>query len=126
MVRLIDALARAEERAERLRAMHGGNLGWTLQYAAHAGLKDVRFLLAAGANAGAENGFALYIACCNGRLQVAEALLDAGDSLTLWHRLIVLLWAAEGGHTACCELLLARGANIHYGRDSALCQASCA
>jgi len=72
-----------------------------------------RFLLAAGADAGSQNGYALYDACRDGHLQVAEALLDAGGTLTPLHRTDALWHSAEFGRTACCGLLLDRGANIH-------------
>jgi len=117
-VRLIDEPLRAAERVEILRAMRGGNLCRTLWDAAEAGgLLDVRFLLAAGADAGAENGYALYYACSRGHLPVAEALLDAGDTLTPRHRNVALLGSAIDGRTACCELLLDRGADIHFQID---------
>jgi len=126
-VRLIDAVMRVTERAEMLLAMNEGDLGLTLRDAAEAGgLLDVRFLLAAGADAGAVNGYALHGACVSGHLQVAEALLDAGGGLTPGHRNHALLCAAYHGRTACCELLLDRGADIHHRfriRD-ALCYAA--
>jgi len=121
ILRLIDAFARAIERAERLREMNGGNVGLTLRGAAVAGgLKDVRLLLAAGVDTGAEDGWALYDACYGGHLRVAEALLDAGGTLTPEHRNHALYHASSRGRTACCELLLERGADIHSGQDSAL------
>jgi len=125
IVRLIDALARAFERTERLHEMNGGNHGLTLVDAAHAsGLKDVRFLLAAGVDAGAEDGWALYYACTGGHLRVAETLLDAVSTLTTYHRNLALYHACGGGRTACCELLLERGADIYYEKDVALCRAA--
>jgi len=130
LVRLIDAMLRAAERAEMLRTMNGGDLGVTLRVAAHAGgLLDARFLLAAGADAGAVNGYALYEACIGGHLQVAEALLDAGGTLTPGHRNRALRNAALAGRTACCELLLDRGADIRhrvllFGDIDALCCAA--
>jgi len=48
--------------------------------ALQGGLKDVRFLLAAGADAGAENVL-VHVAFIRGQLRVAEALLDAGGTL---------------------------------------------
>ena len=118
IVRLIDEPLRASERAEILRAMNEGDLGRALREAAEAGgLLDTRFLLAAGADAGAENGLALRCACYGrygGHLQVAEALHDAGGTLNPEHRNVALHYAAGGGHTAICELLLDRGADIHY------------
>jgi len=126
-VRLIDAIMQTTERAQILHAMHRGDLGRTLYDAARAGgLLDVRFLLAAGADAGAIEGHALYQACLVGHLQVAEALLDAGGTLTPGHRNHALLRAAIHGHTACCELMLDNGADIHHlGRmGNALCCAA--
>jgi len=121
ILRLIDALARAMERAERLRAMHGGNLGRTLVEAAVAGgLLDVRFLLAADVDAGAEGGLVLIQACFRGHVRVAEALLDVGSKHSPWHRNVALYKASSAGRTACCELLLERGSYIHYGLDAAL------
>jgi len=82
LVRLIDLILRTWEREERLQAMCGRNLSATLGAASIAdGLKDVRFLLAAGADAGAKRGEALKLACLRGHLRVAEALLDAGGTL---------------------------------------------
>jgi len=121
IVRLIDELLLASERAEILRAMNGHDLGRTLRDAALAGgLLDTRFLLAAGADAGVEDGWALYEACGGGHLRVAEALLDAGGTLTPRHRNEALHFAAIGCRTACCGLLLDRGADIHHsnGGDS--------
>jgi len=60
ILRLIDAIMRAAERAEILRAMNGGDLGMTLRDASRAGgLLDVRFLLAAGAKRGHCTGHVL-------------------------------------------------------------------
>jgi len=127
IVRLIDAIMRAAERAEMLRAMNGGDLGKTMWDAALAGgLLDARFLLLSGADAGARHGWALYAACNGGHLQVTEALLDAGGTLTPRHRNHALHFAALYGRTACCALMLDRGADINsrpYGID-ALCSAA--
>jgi len=127
ILRLIDAIMRTSERAEMLRAMNGGDLDRTLWDAADAGgLLDARFLLAAGADAGARHGWALYSACFGGHLQVAEALLDAGGTLNAEHRNVALIRAAYRGHTACCELMLDRGADIHHRgpmRDALCCAA---
>jgi len=128
IVRLIDKCLRAVERAEMLSAMRGGDLGRTLEDAARAGgLLNVRFLLATGADAGAENGHALCWAVISGHLAVAEALLDAGGTLTPVHRNIALRCAASNGRTTCCELLLDRGAYIHnhgtMGYDALSCAA---
>jgi ankyrin repeat protein len=129
-VRLIDAIMRAAERAERaemLRAMSGGDLGLTLRDAADAGgLLDARSLLPAGADAGSVNGWALYNACLGDHIQVADVLLDSVGTLTREHRNIALIRAAYRGHTACCALMLDRGADINsrpYGVD-ALCSAA--
>jgi ankyrin repeat protein len=80
-------------------------------------VKDVRFLLASGADATARNGEALQYACINGHLAVAETLLESGAAFTqdclnqsLWH-------AAFHGHTVCCELLLDHGADVHFDED---------
>ena len=98
----------------------------TLRAAAEAGgILDVRFLLAAGADAGAENGMVLHRACNLGHLQVAEALIEAGGgALTPVCRSRAMCYAAFGGHTACCKLLLDLGADIHSERDLALCWAA--
>jgi len=125
VVRHIDSIARAIERTERLCSMNEGNLGVTLLHAAGSGgLQDVRFLLAAGADAGAERGYALYNACFGGHLQVAEALINAGGTLTPELHNIGLLPAAAGGSVACCQLLLERGADVRFGNDSAVAQAA--
>jgi len=121
LVRLIDAFVRAMEREAILRAMNAGNLCRTLRDAAGAGgLLDVRFLLAAGVDAGADDGEVLYFACRGGHLQVAEALLDAGGALTPLHRTDALWNSAMYGYTACCELLLDRGADIHHDGEDVL------
>jgi len=88
-----------------------------------AGRRDTRFLLAAGADAGAEEGYALYGACFRGYLQVvAEALLDRCDAGRT-HALHAApqsraYQASIGGRTECCDLLLERGADIEV---AALC-----
>ena len=60
----------------------------------------------------------------DGHLAVAEALLESGAAFSqvclnsaLWH-------AAYHGHTACCELLLDHGADVHYNQDHSLCYAA--
>ena len=125
IVRLIDAIMRAAERAERaemLRAMSGDDLGLTLRDAADVGgLLDARCLLAAGADAGSVNGWALYNACLGDHIQVADVLLDSVGTLTREHRNIALIRAAYRGHTACCALMLDCGADINsrpYGADA--------
>jgi ankyrin repeat protein len=125
LVRLIDAMARKLERDERLMTMNGGDRNETLVEAARkGGVKDVRFLLASGADATAEDGWVLQYACQEGHLAVAEALLESGAAFSqvclnsaLWH-------AAYHGHTACCELLLDHGADVHYNQDHSLCYAA--
>ena len=117
MLRLIDALARRLEREEWLRAMNGGLLGVTLWEAACAGgLRDVCFLLAAGADASYSEGSPLRGAAAGGHVAVMTALLDAGArgvDLALWD-------AAEAGLLPAAALLLARGANIHRNSNQAL------
>jgi len=109
------------ERKERLLAMNGGDLDRTLAEAAcEGGLKDVRFLLASGADATAGNGQALKNACREGHLAVAEALLESGAVFTQRCLNDSLFNAAYRGHTACCELMLDHGADIHYGEDMPL------
>jgi len=122
IVRLVDARARAMERAELLLAMNGGDRGRTLCDAASAGgLLDTRFLLAAGAHAGAFHGEALKQACAGGHIRVAEALLEGAGGMLITRHLNSALWrAARAGRSACCELLLERGADIHDGEDLAL------
>jgi len=113
--RLIDVIVRVVEREAWLRAMNGGNIGWTLRDAARAGgLLDVRFLLSAGADAGADDGWVLCYACRGGHIQVAVALLNAGGTLTPHHRNVALCHAGYLGHTACCKLLLDRAEDIHF------------
>jgi len=123
-VQLIDAIARAWEREEILRAMNEGHLGVTLCDAADAGgMQDVCFLLAAGVDAGAERGRALSCACFGGHIRVAEALLNAGGTLTPHHRNEALYVAVNHGRTACCELLLDCGVDIystHYRIEGGL------
>ena len=117
ILRLIDALSRRLEREERLREMHGGVLGRTLWDAAAAGgLRDMRFLLAVGADANYDDGRPLNTAARNGHVAVMTVLLDAG----LCNVDGALGFAAAGGHVPAAALLLARGANIHYLYDDAL------
>ena len=117
MLRLVDVLARRLEREERLRAMYGGELCRTLISAARAGgLRDVRFLLAAGADANFRNGTPLNVAAGGGHVAVMAALLSAGacgvDE--------ALICAATYNQVPAAALLLARGANIHHGDNLAL------
>ena len=63
------------------------------------------------------DGSALYWACCFGHLRVAEraeALLDAGGTLVPDEHGEAMHIAANNSHTACCELLLDRGVDVHY------------
>jgi hypothetical protein len=87
----------------------------------------VRFLLAAGVDAGAEDGMALIQACFRGHVRVVQrrSSIDVGSTLTPWHRNVALYKACSAGRTACCELLLERGADIHYSGDAALWFAAC-
>jgi len=118
-------MARKMEREERLLAMHGGDRNETLAEAARAGgVKDVCFLLASGADATARNGEVLWNACYHGLLAVAEALLESGAAFTQDCLNLSLCYAAYGGHTACCELLLDHGADVHYEGDIPLCHAA--
>ena len=121
IVRLIDATLRSGEREERLRAMHRGDLWETLHKAAGAGgLHDVRFLIAAGAYDGATDGLVVAAACRHGHRQVAEVLLDASRSFRPLDLEAALFDAAYGGHTACCKMVLERGADIHVSYDAPL------
>ena len=121
LVLLIDLPARRMEREERLLAMHGGNVNATLALICDiGGGKDVRFLLAHGADANHVRGgwTVLQLAALHGYLSVVEALLDAGAELGE-----ALMRAAVGGHTAVVALLLDRGADVHHGGDNALWRA---
>jgi len=123
-VRLIDALARRLEREEQLREMNSGVLERTLYDAARAGgLRDVRFLLAAGADVNCfklNDGYPLQAAARGGHVAVMTALLDAGAR----HVDGALRFAAAGGHVPAAALLLAHGVNIHYENDLALMHAA--
>ena len=125
VVRLIDTLARRLEREERLRSMNRGVLGWTLADAARAGgLRDVRFLLAVGAEANYGNSGALLAAASLGHAAIVAALLDSvlihgcsaaedlGDACAQ---------AALAGHADVVALLLDSGrVDVHYLDDRAL------
>ena len=122
LLRFIDALARRIEREERLRTMNGGVLGQTLVHAATAGgLRDVRFLLAAGADANSDDGLPLLIAAHHGHMAVMTALLDAGARKVEQ----ALVNAVGAGQVPAAALLLVRGVNIHYRSDLALRHAAC-
>ena len=132
IVRLIDALVRRLEHEDTLLSMNGGGLGTTLCQAATAGgLRDVRFLLARGADVHhmtvylhnvEEEGdadadwTALRWAAKAGRLDVCAALLDAGAA----ELDLALFCASYEGHTPVVALLLDRGADVHFDEDDAL------
>ena len=125
LVRIIDAMARKMEREERLLAMNGGVLNETLGEAVRVGgVKDVRLLLAQGADATAENGIALRYACLHGYLAVAEALMESGAAFTQRCLNLSQHNAASRGHTACCVLMLDHGADVQYNDDLPLCYAA--
>ena len=131
-VRQVDALlerCRREEHEARLLSMNR-DLGRTLCDAArNGGLRDVRFLLARGANLEAAylfvdddhwHGSALVMSALRGHLAVCVHLLDVGA-----RRLdCALHCAATRGHTAVVALLLDRGADIHYEEDLPLASAA--
>lgn len=52
--------------------------------------------------------------------RVLEALLDCCGTLTPLNRSEALYCATNKGSTACCELLLDRGADVHHEQDQAL------
>ena len=114
-MRVIDAIARAAEREERLRTAHCGNLGLTLVDAAQAGgLGDARFLIAAGADVDGEYpchpyNYSICAAAEGGHVGVLAALLDAGSLYAEF----ALHQAAKHGHVPAVALLLARGAPVH-------------
>ena len=122
IIRLIDALVRRLEHEDTLLAMNGGELGTTLCEAAGAGgLRDVRFLLARGADVeattllvyddGTEYAWTgLSWAAHGGHAVVCAALLDANAGA----RDPALATAARYGHTPVVALLLDRGADIHF------------
>ena len=112
------------EREERLLAMNEG-INKTLCDAALAGgVKDVHFLLASGAVATAEVGEALQVACRDGHLAVAKALLESGAAFSQFCLNQSLWLAASRGHTVCCELMLDHGADVRYLGEAPLCYAA--
>ena len=131
IVRLIDALVRRLEHEDTLLAMNHGWLGRTLCEAARAGgLRDVRFLLARGADVrtttvhvrgdGAVRPWtALLWSAHTGRARVAALLLDAGAQARE-----PLVIAAQHGHREMCALLLDRGAIVTAQNDTPLRLAS--
>ena len=124
IIRLIDALVRRLEHEDRLLSMNGCVLGTTLcQAAAAGGLRDVRFLLARGADVEATTVFpnddveilwtALEWSSRAGHLEVVVALVDAGAG-----RIDAALLASSfNGHTPVVALLLDRGADVHFQED---------
>ena len=128
IIRLIDALVRRLEHEDRLLAMNGGNLGATLCEAAHAGgLRDVRLLLARGADVEAATVFvasdgrhldwnSLLWSADAGHVAVASVLLDAGAGESN----PALQNASFNGHTPVVALLLDRGADVSFDNDESL------
>ena len=89
-------------------------LHWAVQ---HSEVDTVKALLAAGANAKAENRYGvtpLAIACTNGNATIATLLLDAGADVnaTLRGGETTLMTAARTGKVDLVKLLLARGASV--------------
>jgi ankyrin repeat protein len=132
IVRLIDALVRRLAHEDTLLCMNGGELGRTLcEAAAAGGLRDVRFLLARGADVEQTTAFvyergiaygwnALMWAAWFGHLAVSVALLDAGAD----ERECALYAASFQGHTLIMALLLDRGVDIHSNDEEALAYAA--
>jgi ankyrin repeat protein len=132
IVRLIDALVRRLEHEDTLLSMNGGALGRTLcEAAAAGGLRDVRFLLARGADL--EHGMvyldrdgeeldwtALMWAADAGHLAVCVCLLDAG-SVELEP---ALHEASFSGHSTVVSLLLDRGAEVNFDAGGPLMNAA--
>ena len=120
LVLQFDLPARKMEREERLLAFNDGDVNATLLEICHeGGGKDVRFLLAHGADANhvGEDGWPVIAhAAQNGHLSVVEALLDAGAG----ERLLAFAWAAAENCTAVVALLLDRGVDVHASVDLAL------
>ena len=133
IIRLIDALVRRLEHEETLLSMNRGDLGWTLcEAAAAGGLRDVRFLLARGADVETltnnddmewgedEEWTALRWSALEGHLEVCVALLDAG-AVDLDQS---LRYSSYAGHTPVVALLLDRGAAVDFDNDKPLIFAS--
>jgi len=120
-VRIIDALVRAAERQDRLRAMHDGDWNKTLRDAVDAGgLRDAHFALAEGA---AFNDRMFNRACFRGHLGMVDTLLNAHRLQGPFVRELFvggLYEAAAGGQTACCALLLDRGGRMDTSASWAL------
>ena len=135
IIRLIDALVRRLEHEDTLLRMNGGVIGLTLSQASAAGgLRDVRFLLARGADVESTSTFvyegqrlsmsALQWSAFHGHLAVVTALLDAGAV----QKDLALAVASRAARAPVVALLLDRGADIHYQDDLALyvsCWKSC-
>ena len=131
LVRQFDLPARKMEREERLLAFNGGDLNATLwEVCKEGGGNDARFLLAHGADVRHRYMGVLPVlpqAASNGHLAVVEALLDAGGGALNdedEQEDKARDDAAEGGHTAIVLLLLDRGADVHWGNNSALWRSS--
>jgi hypothetical protein len=124
LVLLMDVPARRMEREERLLAMRGGHVNYTLyEICIEGGGKDARFLLAHGADANytAAGVSVLWLAASKGQLAGVEVLLDAG----VGNHGQALEYGASNGHTNVVALLLDRGADVHCRDDQALFNAAC-
>ena len=133
IVRLIDALVRRLEHEDTLLRMNGGVLGATLcEAAAAGGLRDVRFLLARGADVEHMTLFVneddteelqwppLIWAANGGHVAVCSALLDGG-AVRLGSSLTT---ASFAGRAPVVALLLDRGADVHFQEDESLLNAA--
>ena len=129
-LRLVDMQLERWRRAAHeatLLTLNEGDEGQTLSDAAEAGgLRDTAFFLARGVAVDyihwIENKTALEKAASNGHLGVAAVLIDAGAA----ELDVSLMWAAQRNHTPVLELLLDRGADIHFSSDMALTTAAAA
>jgi ankyrin repeat protein len=91
-------------------------LHWAVQ---HNDADTVKALLAAGANAKAENRYSvtpLSIACTNGSASIAQLLIEAGADVNAALRggETPLMTAARTGKVDLVKLLIARGANVDH------------
>ncbi|KAG4411187.1 hypothetical protein IFR04_015678 [Cadophora malorum] len=85
--------------------------------ASHGHWEIVQDLLAAGSIPVHNQGFSpLMAAVRNGQVRAAEVLLDSG--MELWYKDLALVTAAEKGYDTLVRLLVRRGANINFDRDS--------